>query len=259
MLRSTLIREITVVIAVAAALGVLYNAKYNPKPIPWVHEERKVEAVSDTTLGNILGEPSANTTPQPNTAVNTTTTTATHVAGIDPAEIEKHRKDSIKQWQKHLKDSLAKVQAAAGGATASNTNLGHTGAQLPPNNDRVITDKNEVKLPISVNYDQVLKLTKNPGVQFIDARKAAEFAQGHIANAFNMDMVEANSEAAGMNKIMQRAYQIPQDQPVVVYCGGGNCELSHELCDALIQRGLKKVFIYLGGWGEYSEKQGIKK
>lgn len=244
----------------AAALGILYNAKYNPKPIPWVHEERKVEAASDIDLGKILGDSSVNTTPQqPNNSVNTPTTTATHVAGIDPAEVEKHRKDSIKQWQKHLKDSLAKVQATAGGAATSNTNQSHTGAQLPPNNDRVVTEANEVKLPISVSYEQVLKLIKNSGVQFIDARKAAEFAQGHIGNAFNMDMVEANSDSKGMDKIMQRAYQISPDQPVVVYCGGGNCELSHELCDALVQRGLKKVFIYLGGWGEYSEKQGIKK
>ena len=44
----------------------------------------------------------------------------------------------------------------------------------------------------------------------------------------------------------------PQGRPIIVYCGGGTCELSMNLGFALVNAGQKKVLVFMGGWPEWS-------
>jgi rhodanese-related sulfurtransferase len=98
----------------------------------------------------------------------------------------------------------------------------------------------------AVNYVQVKKLLADPSVMVIDARNEHEFAEGHLPkarNIFAMEFQQYIPELIGMNK----------DIRIIVYCGGGQCELSHELSNNLIGLGFKKVYIYLGGWDDWKQ------
>lgn len=96
----------------------------------------------------------------------------------------------------------------------------------------------------AVSYAQVKKLLADPSVMVIDARNEHEFAEGHLPrarNIFAMEFEQYIPELIGMNK----------DIRIIVYCGGGQCELSHEVSNNLIGLGFKKVYIYLGGWEDW--------
>ena len=98
----------------------------------------------------------------------------------------------------------------------------------------------------SITYKQVLQLLKDPKVLVIDARNEHEFAEGHLPrarNIFAMEFEQHIPELIGLDK----------DVRVIVYCGGGQCELSHEVSNNMIGLGFKKVYIYLGGWDDWNK------
>ena len=49
----------------------------------------------------------------------------------------------------------------------------------------------------------------------LDVRTAAEYAEGHIANAVNIDVLDGNFESRATGKL-------PKDKTVAVYCRSGN-------------------------------------
>lgn len=102
---------------------------------------------------------------------------------------------------------------------------------------------------LAVRYEQVLKLLNRDDAVFIDARPAEEYHAGHIPNAINIYALEFEAH-------IPEILQIPQDKKIIVYCGGGTCELSHELAQHLRNFGFPHVFIYTGGWQEWVRKQG---
>jgi rhodanese-related sulfurtransferase len=122
-----------------------------------------------------------------------------------------------------------------------------TTQQITSANDgnKSVEDQGPVKAK-AVNYVQVKKLLADPSVMVIDARNEHEFAEGHLPkarNIFAMEFQQYIPELIGMNK----------DIRIIVYCGGGQCELSHELSNNLIGLGFKKVYIYLGGWDDWKQ------
>jgi rhodanese-related sulfurtransferase len=101
-----------------------------------------------------------------------------------------------------------------------------------------------------VSYEQVQRLLENPDVLFIDARQEAEYNEGKIGEAIHIYTPEFEEN---LGKVLG----LSRDKIIVVYCGGGMCELSHELADNLRVFGFTKVFVYTGGWTEWTEKQGL--
>ena len=77
---------------------------------------------------------------------------------------------------------------------------------------------------------------------FLDARSPADFEAGHIAGAFNVP-AEAFDE-----HFPQVAPILSPDRPLVVYCDGLECELSHHLADKLRERNFLNVRILRNGW-----------
>lgn len=100
----------------------------------------------------------------------------------------------------------------------------------------------------AVSYSGVVQALKNPEVLFIDARNADDFAKGHFDRALNIYAQEFEEKIPVI-------LEIPRDRKIIVYCGGGNCDLSHELAEHLTNFGFTNVFVYLGGWNEWTEKQ----
>ncbi len=82
---------------------------------------------------------------------------------------------------------------------------------------------------------------------FLDARAPADYAAGHIANAFSLpaeDFDEYYPQVAAM---------LTSDSTIVCYCDGMECDLSHHLTDVLKQRGYTNVRILRNAWTEWSK------
>ncbi len=260
------LKEVIVVVVLAILCAVVVNWKINPTPFPWVHEERPVTASSDSLLNSMLagsGSAPSQTSLTP-TQAGTGTSAVPAQASVQALNSATSpalsHKDSVALLRKQDSLKKATAQHPQNAAAGVPTSGGQPSQQTSQTSTTTAADAPATKLPISLSYEQVLKLLANPGgVAFIDARKEEEHAKGSLANSMNVDMLQFPADPEYRSRSMRLLYSIPKEKVVVAYCGGGNCELSHELCDVLIQMGFKKVFIYLGGWNEYAEKQGIKK
>ncbi len=105
----------------------------------------------------------------------------------------------------------------------------------------------------TVSYDQMLKILENENdFIIVDARNHDDWSKSHIGNSINIFPYE--EEAVMMNKILD----LPQDKKIIVYCDGGNCDSSHKIAEIMNNFGYIDVFIYSGGWDEWSKKRGIQ-
>lgn len=91
-------------------------------------------------------------------------------------------------------------------------------------------------------------LTAGP-YYLIDARGAEKYAEGHIANAVNFYGGEAEA------RIPDMLQAVPKDRVILIYCDGGECELSHHVADVLKRFAYGPIFIYTGGWAEWITKK----
>ncbi|HKQ48873.1 MAG TPA: rhodanese-like domain-containing protein [Phycisphaerae bacterium] len=104
--------------------------------------------------------------------------------------------------------------------------------------------------PDVVSIDEVLQHLSAGSATMVDARETNEYVEGHLKGAFNMP----SSAAFKAGEVL--AGMVPPDAKIIVYCGGGDCEASHNVSDALKRDfGFTDVFIYEKGWEEI-EKSG---
>lgn len=100
----------------------------------------------------------------------------------------------------------------------------------------------------SLTLAQFKKLMGKPNVVLIDARLQEKYEQGHIGNAMNIYGSEVEQH-------IPELIAIPQDKIVIIYCDGGHCELSHRVADVFLRFGYPNVFVFLGGWAEWSAQK----
>ena len=77
---------------------------------------------------------------------------------------------------------------------------------------------------------------------FLDARAAADYEAGHIAQAFNLPL-ESFAE-----HFPRLAALLTPHTPLVVYCDGVECELSQRLAEQLRQLGYQNIRLLENGW-----------
>jgi rhodanese-related sulfurtransferase len=99
--------------------------------------------------------------------------------------------------------------------------------------------------PIKANLEQVKRFFDADAALFADARDPDEFALGHIARSINLPYDVAAGDPAMLEQLDTGG------RPVVVYCGGGDCELSMNLAYDLFFAGHTKVLVYEGGYPEW--------
>ena len=83
-----------------------------------------------------------------------------------------------------------------------------------------------------------------PGIQILDVRTPEEFAEGHLANAVNIDVQSDGFEAASA--------VLYKDVPVYVYCRKG--QRSQEASKRLKAIGFEKIFEMTGGITDWQSK-----
>lgn len=98
-----------------------------------------------------------------------------------------------------------------------------------------------------IGHDAFVKLMQSGVFYLIDARGPEKFAEGHIPGAVNIYGGEAESRIPDIMRA-------PRDRVILIYCDGGECELSHHVADVLKQFNYGPIFIYTGGWAEWKTK-----
>lgn len=219
----TTLRDVALVIALSIALGVVYNAAFSVKPLPWIRQPRHVDTADTDSLLRVLQSRHTDTATSSNTRANV-------VAAAD---------------------TINRIPPAQSNKTPTMTAV-PTEPRLPPNNDALPPPQQETVR--AVTYEQVRMMLRNEDVLFLDARRRDEFESGHLPRARNVDVQLFEMDPNYRSQVMQMLYSLDKRRPVVTYCGGGNCELSHKLSELLVSIGFEHVFIYLGGWNEYSTK-----
>ena len=77
---------------------------------------------------------------------------------------------------------------------------------------------------------------------FLDARDPADYAAGHIGNALNLPVLSFEKHFGEVAPLLT------SESPLVLYCDGGECELSRRLVQNLGRLGFTNTLIFSNGW-----------
>lgn len=105
----------------------------------------------------------------------------------------------------------------------------------------------ESEFPITVSLARTKELYDAGVALVLDARDLAEFAEGHIRGA----QLAPYDEVGGDPDWLERT--IGAADVLLVYCGGGDCEVSLNLGFALSQAGHRRVLVFEGGYAAWEE------
>ncbi len=197
--------------------------------MPWEWTEPEAPEMEQATDEEIFGTDTNEASDLPIDTVATDTT------AMMPEQVEAARRDSIVQEKERVADSIARAKQEKIDSTEK-----AEATTVPTTND----DHSFGSGVKAIDTERAKKVLDTKSGLFIDARRADQFANGHIAGAINIYAYEFGDN---ISKILD----VPRDRLIVVYCDGGACDLSHELSDELLRFGFKRVVIYQGGWEEW--------
>lgn len=89
------------------------------------------------------------------------------------------------------------------------------------------------------------------GAPFLDARRTADYAEGHVAGARSLAVWEGDIDE---KLAILSSEGLPPDSPIVVYCSGGNCEDSMMLAEKLFLSGYSNALVYKDGFPDWQAK-----
>ncbi len=108
--------------------------------------------------------------------------------------------------------------------------------------DAGLPDIPDLGRPIQAQLSVVKKFFDARAAVIVDARPRDEYEAGHIPGALCLPYEEAGFDPEALERFD------PGGKPVIVYCGGGACELSTNLALRLVEAGKKRVLVFMGGW-----------
>jgi len=88
------------------------------------------------------------------------------------------------------------------------------------------------------------------GMPFLDARRSTEFTEGHIAGAWCTPVWESDLDERLIS--FKAARRPGPEDPIVIYCSGGDCQDSHLLAAKLLNEGYGHLLIYRDGFPDWS-------
>lgn len=90
------------------------------------------------------------------------------------------------------------------------------------------------------------------GALFVDARRTAQYAEGHLPGAKSIPAWEDGL----VEKVDQLAlFTADLKLPVVIYCSGGDCHDSHLVAEKLWLAGFRNLRIYGGGYPDWEARK----
>lgn len=144
-------------------------------------------------------------------------------------------------WSRTVLQILALLALSAAAASAVNALRAD---RLPLIGDwsaagRITTASGE-RMDISLFEAQ--KLFANDAAVFIDARPMEEYVQGHIQGARSLPRQELDLKFIDVTK------DLDPETPIITYCDGETCELSHDLALFLRDAGFVNTRVLVNGW-----------
>ena len=212
--KSSMVFDGGLLVIVAIALAAIFNSM-NPKQIPWLKKEYERTQATAEDISKYLGTPEVQTQP---------------AAAPPPGATEKP------------------IAAATTTTQPTATPAGTAAAASAPAAEKAkpafVAEPGMIR---EIGYDAFVRLMNAGPFYLIDARGAEKYAEGHIAGAVNIYGGEIQSRIPDL-------MQSPRDRIILIYCDGGECELSHHVADVLKQFNYGPIFIYTGGWAEWKTK-----
>jgi rhodanese-related sulfurtransferase len=99
--------------------------------------------------------------------------------------------------------------------------------------------------PPAISLDYAMMKFQSRNTVFLDARYPEDFKAGHIRGAINLPYEEFEQYSP------QVLPDLPNDQEIIVYCDGTECETSLLLARELVDLGYKNIKVFFGGWQEW--------
>jgi rhodanese-related sulfurtransferase len=217
---SALVLEGGLFLVAAIGLAIGFN-QMNTRRIPWVKPAIERVAATDDMLG-LAGGGADSVVGNQQTAQTSTDQTAENANTSQP--------DGGKKVPQPKSDSGVVLRGSA----------------VPSEKPDKPAFTSQPGVVLEINRSQFERLLKVPNF-LIDARTPESYAKGHIGNAVNVYGGEVES------RIPELLGMVPKDRAVLIYCDGGECELSHHVANALKGFGYGPIYIYTGGWAEWNK------
>jgi rhodanese-related sulfurtransferase len=219
-----IIKDILLIVLASAALALAYNYQQE-EPLSLIYEDKKFDEIDDSILFGDENEIAG--LKQKKLQMDNEPAQATDTSGTEAASIEE------KTQPEENKTEEEKVIPVVSNKS-----------QKP--------EKQQINIHEStVTYNQIKKIIGDDRFTLIDARSAEFYGKARIGDAINI--FPYDSEDVVANKVLD----LPYEKKYVVYCEGGACDASHKLADFMKALGFQNVFIYTGGWEEWSQKENI--
>ena len=109
--------------------------------------------------------------------------------------------------------------------------------------DPTASDTAEDELYKAISFDRAKEMFVAKEALFADARPLLAYEEGHIEGAIHLDPYTFDEWADQLVAVTA------PDQPIITYCEGPYCELSHELAEKLTWLGFEQVYYLVDGWG----------
>jgi len=105
----------------------------------------------------------------------------------------------------------------------------------------------ESEFPIEIHLAKTKDLYDRGGLLVLDAREQIEYDEGHIKGAVSAYA----DQMLGETEWLEETAKDPR--PIMVYCGGGECDLSLNLGFEIARMGHRKVLIFMEGYPAWDE------
>lgn len=123
--------------------------------------------------------------------------------------------------------------------------LGGPAEGAPAAVDAALPEIPELGRPVQIQLPAVKRFYDADGALIVDAREPHEFAEGRIRGSINLPYDRAVTDPAMLESLDTGG------RPIIVYCGGGTCELSLNLGFSLVEAGHTRVCVFMGGYPEW--------
>jgi rhodanese-related sulfurtransferase len=248
------LRGVFVIVVVGVALGLAFNAlglaSKPPRGLSWITQVEKMPSLEELQPGSELVPAPA---PQPGAApafalVGTAWAqeTAVLAAAADigctpPAKPARTAAKTATAQQPPTPVKKTAVPVKKAPVTARPATPAPAVA-VPPAPVKVdLPFVPELDQPIEVKLANVKKFFDAGAALFVDAREAPEYAEGHIAGALSVPFDDAVRNPALLEPFKRAG------KPLILYCSGGDCELSKDLAKNMLADGIRKVLVFTDG------------
>jgi len=100
---------------------------------------------------------------------------------------------------------------------------------------------------LDISLQEAEKLFRDQATVFLDARSADDYARGHIQGARSLPWQDIDQF------FMEVTEDLESETPIITYCDGETCNLSHDLALFLKDVGFMNVRVLVNGWTVWHE------